>query len=181
MLLETIRDISELISDIIPVDKQMVSLQADNNPSRQFQPKFDWHWDFFEATFKQLQSGGFLPEFPHIFAYCGRSFSTTQLTELPKGQQLNRFKNLKEFNDYLNNCNLKISQNNKRCQMISSKTIHRAPNDRPENFLLIAFRSKKEIFYFHQLSNHFIKQDAAKARLISPRYSYQLPIPAVFL
>lgn len=42
------------------------------------------------------------------------------------------------------------------------------------------FASKEEISYFHQLSDHFIKEDAAKARLISARHSYLLPIPAVF-
>ena len=164
-LQNTINEISEAISSIIPIKDQEVILQTDNDPFNATQPKFDWHWDFFEPTFRLFKDEKDLPEFPHIFAYSGERFTPTEITQLPNIDIESYPGSFNQFKDDLKQLKPISSQTRNRCQIMSSKHLHRAPNDRDNKFLLIGFRSVHEKRFFNRLSDYYIEQDAAKARL----------------
>ena len=173
-LKKTINEISQAISSIIPIEDQEVILQTDNNPFNATQPKFDWHWDFFEPTFRLFKDEKDLPEFPHIFAYSGERFTPTELTELPNIDIASYPGSFNQFKDDLKQLKPTFKHTRNRCQIISSKHLHRAPNDRDDNFLLIGFRSVHEKRFFNRLSDYYIEQDAAKVRL-SKHHRFYLP------
>jgi hypothetical protein len=148
----------KLISDegIIPLSDQEIILQKEAPESSQSFGKYEWHLDYFDDYFNQIKYGGTVPIFPHIFIYTGTEIKPTQTTYLPKGVDLNQFRDLRQFEDYLRSSNLPIMQKEARCQILSSDILHRAPLDRTDDFLLIGIRSIKETEFFDRAHDYIV-------------------------
>ena len=114
--------------------------------------KYKFHLDFFETQhFKIKNNRDALPVFPNAMIYCGEDFKPTEIAAINASQFLRQFSC---FNDFLQEIEINPFNENEittfpfPVQIIPSNLLHRAPQGRNPNNLVISFRSEKEFECF---------------------------------